>query len=136
MHVLSTTIRLNQRSNSSFCQTFLRHGGERMKTANEMLGTRIREQRKRKKITQEQLAEKLGIDQKHMSRIELGKSYPSLDRLIKIAETLEVPLPCLFEFMHLEEERELVKQINEMVHQLSESDKRKVFKILKAFLGG
>jgi len=107
-----------------------------MKTATEMLGARIREQRKKKKITQEQLAEMLGIDQKHMSRIELGKSYPSLDRLIKIAETLEVPLPSLFEFMHMQEERELLKQINEMVRLLGESDQRRVFKIVKAFLDG
>jgi transcriptional regulator with XRE-family HTH domain len=114
----------------------LEHGGYRMKTATEMLGARIREQRKRKKITQEQLAEMLGIDQKHMSRIELGKSYPSLDRLIKIAETLEVPLPSLFEFMHMVEERELLKQINEMVRLLGESDQRRVFKIVKAFLDG
>ena len=107
-----------------------------MKTANEMLGARIREQRKRKKITQDQLAELLGIDQKHMSRIELGKSYPALDRLIKIAEALEVPLPSLFEFMHMGDERERLKQINEMLQLLGETDQRRVFKIIKAFLEG
>lgn len=107
-----------------------------MKTATEMLGARIREQRKRKEKTQEQLAELLGIDQKHMSRIELGKSYPSLDRLIKIAEALEVSLPSLFEFMHMEEESERLKQINEMVQMLGEADQRRLFKIVKVFLEG
>lgn len=107
-----------------------------MKTATEMLGARIREQRKRKGITQEQLAEKLGIDQKHMSKIELGKSYPSLDRLIKVGEVLEVPLPSLFEFEHLGEERDRLKQINDMVQMLGEKDQRRVYKIVKAFLDG
>ena len=107
-----------------------------MKTATEMLGARIREQRKRKGKTQEQLAELLGIDQKHMSRIELGKSYPSLDRLIKIAEALEVPLPSLFEFKHLDDEFNRLKQINEMAQSLGEADQRRVFKILKAFVEG
>lgn len=107
-----------------------------MKTATEMLGARIREQRKRMEMTQENLAEKLGIDQKHMSRIELGKSYPSLDRLIKIAEALDVTLPSLFEFMHMEDERERLKQINEMVQKLGEADQRRVFKIVKTFWEG
>ena len=107
-----------------------------MKTATEMLGARIREQRKKKSITQEKLAETLGIDQKHMSRIELGKSYPSLDRLTMIADALEVSLPSLFEFTHLSDGREIMQQINEMVQKLGEADQRRVFKILKALLDG
>ncbi len=128
--------RLIMRFISSGCQTLLRHGGTCMKTATEMLGARIREQRKKKRLTQEQLAEMLGIDQKHMSRIELGKSYPSLDRLTMIAEALEVPLPSLFKFTHMGDERELVQQINEMVQKLGEADQRRVFKIVKALLDG
>jgi hypothetical protein len=38
--------------------------------------------------------------------------------------------------MHMQEERELLKQINEMVRLLGESDQRRVFKIVKAFLDG
>ncbi|BCS52655.1 helix-turn-helix domain-containing protein [Geobacter sp. SVR] len=105
-----------------------------MQTVNEMLGLRIREQRKRKGLNQEQLAEKLGIDQKHMSKIELGKSYPSLDRLIRISEVLQVPLPRLFEFQHLADAGDLEKQICDMVQMLSETDQRRLYKIVKAFL--
>ena len=71
-----------------------------MKSATELLGARIRELRKAQGLSQEQLSEVIGIDQKHMSRIELGKSYPSLDRLMRIAEVLKVPLPSLFDFAH------------------------------------
>lgn len=40
-----------------------------------LLGKRIREYRLKHGLTQFQLAEKLGIDDKHLSRIELGKKY-------------------------------------------------------------
>ena len=41
-----------------------------------LLGKRIREYRQKYGMTQFQLAEKLGIDDKHLSRIELGKNMP------------------------------------------------------------
>lgn len=107
-----------------------------MKTPTEMLGARIRELRKRKGLTQEQLAETLGIDQKHMSRIELGKSYPSLDRLIMISEAMRISLPELFDFMHMSGKGERAQRIEEMVLQLSETDQRRVFKIVRTFLDG
>jgi transcriptional regulator with XRE-family HTH domain len=71
-----------------------------MRAATELLGARIRELRKAQGMPQEQLAEILGVEQQYMSRIELGKSYPSLDRLMRIAEVLKVPLPSLFDFAH------------------------------------
>ena len=107
-----------------------------MQNANELLGKRIRELRKRAGLTQEQLAEQLGIDQKHMSRIELGKSYPSLDRLTKIAETVGTPLPNLFKFGHLHDEGDLYQQASEMLRLLGQKDLKKVYRILEAFLEG
>lgn len=107
-----------------------------MKSATEMLGARIRELRKSAGLTQEQLAERLGIDQKHMSRIELGKSYPSLDRLIMIGETLNVSLPSLFNYMHMNEAAVRGKAIGEMIGQLDERDQRRVYKIVKVMLEG
>ena len=107
-----------------------------MKTANELLGTRIRELRKAKGIAQEQLAEVLGIEQQYMSRIELGKSYPSLDRLIRISESLQVPLPSLFEFDHLGNEGDIAERTEKMLRELGEMDKQKVFRIVKVFREG
>lgn len=104
-----------------------------MKNVTELFGARIRELRKSRKLTQEQLAEFLGIDQKHISLIELGKSYPSLDRLARIAESLHVSLPSLFEFDHLENERVRVEQIEEMLRDLGEKDQQKIFRIVKVF---
>jgi len=105
-----------------------------MKTVTELFGARIRELRKSKGLSQDQLSEVIGIDQKHMSRIELGKSYPSLDRLVRIAEALNVSLPSLFEYMHLEDETERAQNIEEMLKELSEDSQKKAFKIIKSVI--
>jgi len=105
-----------------------------MKNISDLFGARIRELRKSQGITQEQLADSLGIEQKHVSLIERGKSYPSLDRLKKIAEALHVELPSLFEFTHLEDEDERAKSIEEVLKGLDEESQRQVFKIIKAII--
>lgn len=107
-----------------------------MGNATILFGIRIRELRKSRGLSQEELGEQIGIDQKHMSRIELGKSYPSLDRLIQIAAVLQVDLPTLFEFSHLDDATNRAENIGEMVKEMGEDDQRKMFKIAKVFLGG
>ncbi len=49
-----------------------------------LIGAKIKQLRKLKGLTQEQLSEKIGIDNKHLSRIETGRSLPTL----KIANAL------------------------------------------------
>ena len=46
-----------------------------MKTLKELLGSRIKEIRKLKRLSQEQLSERVGIDPKHLSRIEVGRGF-------------------------------------------------------------
>lgn len=54
------------------------------------LGLRIREARKKAGLTQEQLAEQLEMNKKHISNMECGKSSPSLPALIRICQICEV----------------------------------------------
>lgn len=54
--------------------------------------------RRRNKLTQEQLAELVGIDRTHMGNIELARSGASLDVIFRIADALEIPVYKLFEF--------------------------------------
>ena len=53
------------------------------------IGARIRAVRTEKKITQEQLAEAVGVGTSHISHIETGIGKASLETLILIANTLE-----------------------------------------------
>ena len=49
-----------------------------------IIGAKIKQFRKKYGMTQEQLSEKIGIDNKHLSRIETGRCFPTL----KIANKL------------------------------------------------
>ncbi len=54
------------------------------------LGQRIRKFRKANKLSQEQLAEKIGISVTHLSHIETGNTKLSLSVFVAIAEALSV----------------------------------------------
>ena len=43
-----------------------------------LIGSKIKQLRKQKGMTQEQLSEKIGIDNKLLSRIETGRCFPTL----------------------------------------------------------
>jgi len=63
-----------------------------------LLGARIQEIRKSLKMTQEQLAERIGIEPQNISMIETGRNYPSPENLAKIAKALGVDIFELFIF--------------------------------------
>lgn len=50
------------------------------------LGEKIKRLRKAKGISQETMAEKLGVHPKHISRYENNSSKPSLDMLLKLRD--------------------------------------------------
>ena len=59
------------------------------------IGQRIRRIRKAHKLSQEELAEKVGISTTHMSHIETGNTKLSLPVFVDIAEALEVQTDSL-----------------------------------------
>lgn len=54
------------------------------------MGDRIKETRKKQKLTQEQLAERLDISVEFIGQIERGLKLPSMQVFIKIIEALNV----------------------------------------------
>ena len=56
------------------------------------IGERIKESRKNKHLTQFMLAEKVGLHEKQISRIESGQNYPTLQSFFKIIDTLDMDL--------------------------------------------
>ena len=64
------------------------------------IGLNIAYQRKLKKLTQVQLAEKVGISRTHMSNIEAPNMLTpiSLEVIFNIADALEIPVDILFKF--------------------------------------
>ncbi len=59
---------------------------------NTKFGQRLRDLRKSKGYTQQALAEKAEIDEKHLSRVENGKYFPSFATLNKLLNALGVTI--------------------------------------------
>lgn len=106
--------------------------GERMENMKVLLGARIREIRKARGLTQEQLAEMIDVEQKHVSRIESGKNYPTIDRLEKMAAALNVPLMGFFEFMHLQDDDESAVNLEKMLLELDRDSRKVAYRVIKA----
>lgn len=104
-------------------------------TVKRLLGARIKELQKKKGLTQDTLSEMIDIDPKHLSRIEVGGSYPSLETLEKIGYALKVDLKDFFEFDHqARTERELQKHINDLLKEASPDQIRLILKLLRAII--
>ena len=69
-----------------------------MAKLQKLLGTRVYELRKRVKLTQAQFAERAGVSNDTISRIERGIRSPSFDVLERIAKGLDVEVRELFDF--------------------------------------
>ncbi len=52
----------------------------------------IKNKREKLKLSQHQLAKKLGITQTFLSEIERGRKNPSLEQFFKICEALDIKL--------------------------------------------
>lgn len=105
-----------------------------MSDEKELLGARIKELRKGKGLTQQQLAEMIEIDPKHLSKIEVGNSYPSMYNLEKITKALNVKMQDLFKSEHHKSRKELVKSINEMLNSASDDAVQLTYKIISEIL--
>lgn len=107
-----------------------------MKSGKEKLGSRIKAFRKAKGLSQEQLAELVGIEQKHVSRLEVGTSYPTIDRLEKIAVALDVPMGSFFDAGNQTYYEEKAKKLELMMRELDNDYQRIILKfsqIMKEF---
>ena len=68
------------------------------KALYEKFGLDVVYYRKRKQLTQLQLAELVDIDRSHISAIELGNVGVSLDVIFRLCEVLEITPKELFDF--------------------------------------
>lgn len=68
------------------------------KNLYEKFGLNVVYYRKRKRLTQLQLAEQIDVDRSHISAIELGNVGVSFDVIFRLCEVLEVKPKDLFDF--------------------------------------
>ena len=103
----------------------------------ERMGKFISKLRKDKKLTQEDLAEKLKVSSKSISRWETGKCMPDISLLIPLSEILEVTVNELITGEHIEDinikektEEAIKTTINYSNSKLKSEKKKLVFGII------
>lgn len=105
-----------------------------MKNLKKLLGQRIKELRLKKGLTQEELAEKVEIDQRNLSNIECGNTFPHKS-LLKIAEALNVTVQDLFNYEHTAlSEKEMRAELAKMLPNLNAQDVKSVYRLVKSML--
>ncbi len=62
-----------------------------------VFGQRLKTLRKKRKLTQAKLAEKLDVSTNFVGMVERGKRNTTIDKLFKIADALDVTLAQFFE---------------------------------------
>lgn len=99
-----------------------------------LFGRKIKEYRKLKNLTQIELAELVNVDDKHISCIENGKSFPSPNLMLKLAEVFKVEPKNLFEFSHLQDPDDLKAEITSMLNTLNKDQLKYTYKYIRSFL--
>lgn len=96
------------------------------------IGQRIRRIRKAKGISQEVLAENVGISTTHMSHIETANTKLSLPVFVAIAEILEVPTDMLLYDEPQENIGKASKEITAILESCTSKETRIITAIVKA----
>lgn len=85
-----------------------------MKLNKEYIGKKLKEYRKKAKLTQEEISNIVEIDEKHYGKLERGLFTPSLETFFKLINILNIPLDE-FDVLKVNEDKDranLIKQIN------------------------
>jgi len=85
--------------------------------------------RRANKLTQEEFAEKIGLDRRTVARAEDGKHRPSAESMEMIAQAFSVPISYFYDdsvYRHDISKSALLYEINARLNVLSKNNLRKV----------
>lgn len=99
-----------------------------------LIGRFIATERKRKAYTQKQLAEKLGISDKTVSKWERGNGFPDVSLLLPLCKELEITVNELLSGERVSEEDYRKKAEENMVNLVKEAQESKKKMILSAMV--
>jgi transcriptional regulator with XRE-family HTH domain len=99
------------------------------------VGKRIKIVRQRNGLTQDQLAEQVGLSPKYISGIERGVENPTMDILLRVAKILGVEPYDLFLFGESQDsEKALRKGIEKMVREADREKLQLYFDVMRRVL--
>ena len=101
-----------------------------------LIGKRIRETRKQRGLSAEELAEIADLSTVYISYIENAKRKPSLESLIKISNALEITIDELLYGNLLYNPTEYQTDIDLLMADCTSTEKRYIFEVLSAIMIG
>ncbi len=100
-----------------------------MKNTKELLAIRLKQLRKSRGLTQEKLAELIDRDTKHISKLEIAGSYPSIETLERIAIALNVEIKEFFDFDSLKDGNYIKEEFKKMINYSDDKHLQLLYKI-------
>lgn len=97
------------------------------------VGERIKRLRKKRGLTQEQLAELVDISPRNLSNIEQGISFPKPETLEKFMDSLDTTTQELFANEHIKDNSALINGIYCYINKVKDNQKvlELIYKILR-----
>lgn len=96
------------------------------------IGTRIRKARKTAGLSQEKLAEAVGVGTTHISHIETGKVLPSMTVFIGLLNVLQISADEVVAGSLECSEPQLMKEVQEIFDGCSTEQRKKLIQLLRS----
>ena len=97
------------------------------------LGKRIKAAREQAGLTQEDLADRLGMSTTHISVIERGVKPPKLDTFVRLANVLNVSADNLLQDVVSNSQLSAANELADSIMQLPPQERTKLLNIIRAF---
>ncbi len=98
-----------------------------------LFGKRLLDTRKKKKISQDELAKKIGVHAPIIGRYEREEVKPSIEMATKIADALEISLDYLTGISDLELDKNIVNIITNL-QELNTKDREHILTTINALI--
>ena len=99
-----------------------------------LLGKRIKEQRKKMNLTQEELAGLVNLSPTHVSVIERGLKVTKLDTFIAIANALDVSADTLLIDVVTHSVSGVTNELSEMIEKLPKEKQQRIINAVRALV--
>ena len=103
-----------------------------MNNIKKLLGKKVKLYRELKNLTQEQLAERIGVNSRTVSLIETGNNFVTAETLYNIAHVLEVSPKKLFDF---DDDFDFGTNVKQKLFDLINANEDKIYTIYKIVKG-
>lgn len=103
-----------------------------MSSLKENFGSRLKEIRRSRGLTQDKLAEMIDMDTPNLCKMENGNHFPQPKNLEKIAKALNVEVKELFDYQHLRSNGVLIKKISECLKTLKPKELAFTYKFINS----